>query len=291
VGKATLLVLQGVDQGTRFEIDDLPVSLGRGVRNEVRIPDTEVSRQHAVITPHPTPEGGAFVIEDRGSSNGTFVNGQAVERHELKGGDRVQVGRTLLLFLESKESPERVAADRVELQAEIGQRSSIVSRIERNAGDTLLRQSVDPDSRQLSRSLSNLRTLYRISEEITRPSASLDQLLKQILDLTLDSVGADRGCVLLTDPDDPAKLVPRALSYRGHADVGDRMPVSRSIVDYVIRKGQGVRTTDAARTSGSRTEKALCGPVSARRCACRCPATARPSACSTWTSPRPRTTC
>jgi pSer/pThr/pTyr-binding forkhead associated (FHA) protein len=42
--KATLLVIRGADQGTRFEIGPKLVSLGRGSRNDIRIGDTEVSR-------------------------------------------------------------------------------------------------------------------------------------------------------------------------------------------------------------------------------------------------------
>src|SRR5579872_4811801 len=44
---ATLLVIQGVDQGARFEIPEGEVGLGRGVQNVIRVHDTEVSRAHA----------------------------------------------------------------------------------------------------------------------------------------------------------------------------------------------------------------------------------------------------
>ncbi len=77
--KATLLVVRGVDQGSRFEIQDSPQSLGRGARNEIRILDTEVSRLHAEIQ----AENGAYVLLDKRSSNGTFVNGKQIRRHKF----------------------------------------------------------------------------------------------------------------------------------------------------------------------------------------------------------------
>ena len=60
---ATLLVIQGQDQGARFQVGDDPIGIGRGVRNEIRLLDTEVSRQHAQIV----RDGGRCFVVDRGS--------------------------------------------------------------------------------------------------------------------------------------------------------------------------------------------------------------------------------
>ena len=49
VTKATILIIQGVDQGARFEISADSAGIGRGAINEIRILDTEVSRQHAPL--------------------------------------------------------------------------------------------------------------------------------------------------------------------------------------------------------------------------------------------------
>src|SRR5581483_11201625 len=85
VNGASLLVVQGLETGTRFELRETPVHLGRGAQNEFRILDTEVSRNHAEIVK--TPEG--FVITDRNSSNGTFVNGQQIRSKTLVNGDQI----------------------------------------------------------------------------------------------------------------------------------------------------------------------------------------------------------
>ncbi len=244
MGKATLLVVQGVDQGSRFEFGDTPQSLGRGVRNEIRILDTEVSRQHAQIR----PENGSFVLLDTNSSNGTFVNGKQVRRRVLENGDQIQIGRSLLLFSQQGLDESRLVAEQIDLQQQHpDDQSSIVGELSHD-GDSLLRESAAGDAEDLGRSLANLKALYRISEEAVSPTASQDQLLKRILDLTIDAVGADRGCILLNDPEEAGqKLVPQALCYRHQTDKSGKMPVSRTIVDYVLRRGQGVRTSDARR--------------------------------------------
>ena len=86
--------------------------------------------------------------------------------------------------------------------------------------------------------------LYRIAEEAVRPSNSIEQLLGRILELTIEVTGADRGCVLLRDAQ-TEDVSPQVFRHRPGLRETDRMGVSRSIVDYVLKTRQGVRTSDA----------------------------------------------
>jgi pSer/pThr/pTyr-binding forkhead associated (FHA) protein len=72
------------------------LSIGRLAACEVALPwDSEVSRAHALLE----QVGGAWTVEDRGSSNGTLVNTVRINRpHVLHDGDVVRVGRTQLVF-------------------------------------------------------------------------------------------------------------------------------------------------------------------------------------------------
>src|SRR4051812_40262824 len=90
----SLFVIHGRDQGTRYWLDGTTVTLGRGTTNAVQLHDTEVSREHAEIS----RRGAAHFIRDLGSSNGTFINGEPIKEHELKSGEQVQLGRTVLMF-------------------------------------------------------------------------------------------------------------------------------------------------------------------------------------------------
>lgn len=240
VAVATLLVIQGIDEGTRFELADDTSGIGRGVRNRVRIIDSEVSRQHAVIE----FRDGRYHVVDRGSSNGTYVNGRTVRRHELHTGDRIQVGRTVLVFSDRRESPA-AAGQMIDM---IGGRdavdeSRIVSQMEDSVDGPLFEQTALVTGDQ-NRVIGNLNLLYRISEEIARPTLSTTEMLQRVLRLTIDAIGADRGCILLKFGEDQP-LLPQAYLRRHDSGDTSRMPVSQTIVDYVIRHGQGVRTSDA----------------------------------------------
>jgi len=261
-----LLVVQGVEQGTRFELGDRQLAVGRDARSDIHIHDDEVSRNHATLQKVKDD----FVLTDRNSSNGTLVNGVAIRSHVLADGDQIQLGSTLLLFSgASRESWQESAADRVQLlrRHDPADRSSIVTHLGQEPAGTPA-----PIAAEGGDSPNSLSVLYRIAEEVARPSSSLEQSLQRTLDLTMSAVLADRGCVLLTDPQS-GEISPHVTSQRVARTPGVRMPISRTIIDYVLKTGQGVRTSDAQHDSRfDRTDsifqagirEAMCVPMQGR---------------------------
>jgi pSer/pThr/pTyr-binding forkhead associated (FHA) protein len=78
--------------GRRVILIDKPLlAIGRRSENDLRLVGSDVSRDHAEIV---QVEGGAFLLRDRGSRYGTFVNGDQITEHPLRHGDRIQFGRT-----------------------------------------------------------------------------------------------------------------------------------------------------------------------------------------------------
>src|SRR3972149_335686 len=67
-----LIVRSGPSPGTVFDVTKEVTMLGRDVTNDIPLGDVEISRQHARLTRTP----GGMVLEDLGSTNGTFVNGE-----------------------------------------------------------------------------------------------------------------------------------------------------------------------------------------------------------------------
>jgi hypothetical protein len=90
----TFLVLEGVDKGRVFRDLPIPVTIGREEGNGLRLNDERVSRYHAKVQ----FEEGDVIITDLDSTNGTRVNGAAVQIRRLRPGDQVSIGRTMLLF-------------------------------------------------------------------------------------------------------------------------------------------------------------------------------------------------
>ena len=71
-------------------------TIGRSPDCGIFLDDVTVSRKHAVLA----NRDGAFIIEDQGSLNGTFVNRKRVESAELEDGDELQIGKYRLTFLD-----------------------------------------------------------------------------------------------------------------------------------------------------------------------------------------------
>lgn len=104
---ATLVIERGSSAGKQFPLSDKDANIGRwdadgGVFPDVDLdtddPEAKVSRRHARISLRDEQ----YFIEDLGSTNGTFVNrGHRLasgERHPLKDGDEIIVGKTFLRF-------------------------------------------------------------------------------------------------------------------------------------------------------------------------------------------------
>lgn len=83
---------QGMQQS--FELNTQVTLLGRGTDCDLRLVDNGVSRHHAEIR----VEDQEAVLVDLGSTNGTFVNGQQVNRARLVDGTRLSLGRTTMTF-------------------------------------------------------------------------------------------------------------------------------------------------------------------------------------------------
>jgi two-component system, NtrC family, sensor kinase len=234
-----LLVIQGRDSGTRFDLTNLegPLSIGRETGNLLQLQDNEVSRRHAEIR----RVGGAFVLDDLKSSNGTFVNNRRVERAELAGGDRLQIGRTVMVYApddfdEATFAPVDVVATRADVDG---------SRIVRTMGNEEAVAAFSPSDTHhdwLAKARSNVQVMYRTALAASH-TLDIDELLGRILELVFEWVAADRGCIMLLDSE-TRELRTKARRDR-HAGAATSMAISRTILDYVLDKREGVLTSDA----------------------------------------------
>ena len=140
------------------------LQIGRRTESDLRLVGSDVSREHAEIV----KQNDAWILRDKGSRYGTFVNGEAVTEHTLAHGDKVQFGRASgadVVFL-TGDSPAHT--DR--------SHASAVN-----------------DLRQLASLLEGLRALGS--------GRVLDEVLAMVLDAAIDVAGAERGFIMLAPTD------------------------------------------------------------------------------------------
>ena len=93
VDHAYLLVLAGASLGEMYKVDKEKTVLGRGEKVDIRLVDEGISREHAQLIREPDH----VILEDLGSTNGTFCNGVRVKEQILADGDKILLGSTTIL--------------------------------------------------------------------------------------------------------------------------------------------------------------------------------------------------
>jgi len=106
MAKVTFQILEGIDKGRIFRDLPTPVTIGREEGNLLRLNDERVSRFHAKVQ----TDSDDYILTDLESTNGTKVNGTVVQIRRLRYGDRVTVGRSLLLFGSNQEIATRMSS-------------------------------------------------------------------------------------------------------------------------------------------------------------------------------------
>ncbi len=273
----TLLVLQGPDKARRFELPDAPALVGRESR-QLPLTDNTVSRRHAELL----PINGSWVLRDLGSANGSYVNGTRVtHRHELKLGDQIRVGRTLMVF-GAQPGVSRASGGNVTLAGEeAGLDSSIMHTVQSN-DDSMVLAVPEP----AAAAMTNLKLLYQLGAALGS-SFDVDQVLEVVMDLVFEHVKADRGIILLIDESNN-ELTPKIVRTRDETQQrgkdGNEAPTrnastekihaSRTIINHVIANGEGVLSSNAMtdqRFSKGKSvhnlgiRSALCVPIKARK--------------------------
>ncbi len=177
-----------------------PFEIGRRETNDLRLAGTEVSRDHAEIV---STEAG-FVVKDRSSRYGTYVNGEQVTEQPLVHGDRIRLGRSggaemVFLIDESEPVPERSTTTAV------------------------------GDLRQIAALLEGLRALGtgRVVEDV----------LTLVLDSAIDVSGAERGFIMLVSASHELEF--KMARGRGRQTLqGSSFATSRKIPEEVFRTGE-----------------------------------------------------
>ncbi|MCS7166468.1 MAG: ATP-binding protein [Gemmatales bacterium] len=239
---ATLIIVQGPQQGRRFRLEGDVIAVGRDASNIVRLHDTEVSRRHAEL--RRTDQG--YLVVDLGSSNGTWVNSQKVRQYLLQPGDRLRMGQTVLLYTTDEATSYSDLAEKISLITRGDQeltKASIVGKVSAEEGARVLSDPSRAERLWAQNAQVNLRILLQAAQVVSQV-LDIRQLLEALLDLILQGVPAERGCVLLNESAG-GEWRAIAVRFRAPGAVADQFPISRTILDYVAKHGEGILVSDA----------------------------------------------
>jgi len=268
-----LLVIKGADEGKQIELAGDKTTIGRDASNTIRLHDTEVSRRHAEFE----AVANGYLLRDVNSANGTFVNNQRVQEALLSAGDHIQIGQTTLVYSTGRgETPEEASdlAQRISMitRQDLELSSAIIKTIGEAEGSRILAHPDRAKTPWLKTALANLSIMYEASQAVSH-ILDLNQLLDRILELIFGSIEADRGCVMVCNAD-TGEFEPKALRWRQDEQADEKLPVSRTIMEHVLREKQGVLVSDATQDERFNTgqsivrfgiREVICVPMKGRR--------------------------
>jgi adenylate cyclase len=238
--------IEGVER--TFPLAGDEVKIGRGVDNDVVLPDPSVSRQHAVVR----REGDRWEVADLGSTNGVLLNRSRVQHAAVRAGDVLRIG-AFDLVLEPAPGTEgsgrrlqagssTVVRPLAEIAASLGLAGAEGKRPQADA----LRVGADPKRQILDQAYEN-----RVVGYLTRLAGllltadSVDQVLERVTDIAFEALPVDRGFILLLDEaGEPVCELARS-GARVLRRPRQEVPVSRTMLEEVIRERVALITLDA----------------------------------------------
>ena len=96
------MIVQAIDSVVvnRFEIEEDALKFGRTANNQVQIDNLEVSNEHAQVIRIINDEGSVdYFLEDLGSTNGSFINEEKIDKQKLNHKDSIRIGLNVFMFI------------------------------------------------------------------------------------------------------------------------------------------------------------------------------------------------
>jgi len=212
-----LLFVQGAEQ-RRIVIDHTPFTIGRKTDRDLPIPDSRVSREHALIV----AEDGRYFIVDQGGRSGVYVNRLRRERHQLEPNDRCDFGLEDFYLVFNPTTP--ITATGAEFLSQI-------SMAPRSGAGSELQQ---------------LRLFLEAARKL-RTTGVLADVMATLLDCSLRLTHAERGFVFLRGADGVLEL------GAGRNSKGDTLlddsAITRSLLEQAAHSGSEFVVGDTSQSA------------------------------------------
>jgi adenylate cyclase len=264
---ATFLIHKPDDETQVIKLEKDHITLGRREDNDIVLDDVFVSRQHIEIE----KKDKAYIIKDRKSRYGTFVNGESVIEIQLNYGDEIQVGNTLITFVDEK-TLDHIPEHKTPIR-KIGATVDFAEKIE------FIKDQISKGDKKknIFKSLASLKTglaLYQeklITAEKSKELAStlcevgkilnfvfdFNVLLNLLMDLALKILRARRGFIMLYDEASNKLKVKVARNMGGELDPTKTTGISQTIAWQTFKTGKVITTEDAAKDERFRTQESV----------------------------------
>lgn len=264
---ATFLIHKPDDKTETIKLEKETVTLGRREDNDIIFDDVFVSRKHAKVE----KKGNKYILTDCKSRYGTLVNGDKITETELNYGDEIQLGNTIITFVDEKtldHIPERkTPTQRIGAEIDLAEKiASVKERILRGDTRELVLQSLSAlesgcklyqeklDEAEKSKEIAS--TLCEVGK-IINFVFDLNVLLNLFMDLALKIMRAQRGFIMLYDEGSNDLTIKVARNMGGRLDLTRTTGISHTIAWRTFEKGDAITTEDATKDDRFKTQESV----------------------------------
>jgi signal transduction histidine kinase len=233
----TVYVINGPTGDQHFEAEGDTILVGRTSQNDIQINDSSVSRKHLKITRHDTK----YIIEDIGSRNGTWVDGDLIspgEQHTVRRGTPIFIGETLISI------GKKCSEDEIGTRYSIG----LLGKDGGYRGNIFYRDARVTDRKTLE-------LIYAVSTFLMQ-SLNVDRICARIMDSLFSRFETvDAAAILLLDHKlgELKEILTRARNSKKSVEVD----YSRTIVKRVIGDGRAILMSDTQREAKERLSQSI----------------------------------
>lgn len=231
-----LVAIEGPKKGSVFVLTDDSTTIGRESVSQIHLTEQSVSRRHCVI--EKTEDG--YVIRDVGSFNGFRINRVPVKERQLRHGDQIGIGDSVLIYQDQEDSVQSFHPVQLDEEKEV--KHSV--RIKRE--DTLFlkpeKLMAQPPSERLSR---DLNVLLKISTTISS-LRRVENLVRELFAMIFEAVPAENGAIFLGSDKAGADLDDFTSVFGWDRTQGADRPVkvSKTILRQVRRDSVAILSND-----------------------------------------------
>jgi adenylate cyclase len=264
---ATFLVHKSNDDTQIVKLEKPRITLGRREDNDIVIDDIFVSRRHAEVEKKTV----FYYIRDQQSRYGTFVNGTRITETRLDYGDEIQLGNTLVTFVDENKidqvpapkKPSRLVGHRVDIPSQL---ESIKLDLQRGADKTKIIKSLSEIQDYFSQYQDNLLEAEKLKEiastlcevgKIINFVFDLNVLLNLLMDLAIKILQARRGFIMLYEKESNSLKVKVARNMGGELDKTENYGISQTIAWQSHREGKLINTEDATKDDRFMTQQSV----------------------------------
>ncbi|MCG8425550.1 MAG: SpoIIE family protein phosphatase [Proteobacteria bacterium] len=243
---AFLFFLAGPNAGRRYNLVKGDYILGRRSDCQIFVPDMRVSRQHARIH----RENSGWTLEDLGSNNGTYVNGERVQSTKLKHDDEIAIANNRIR-VEMPSNQQHNKHDSGLTIVDIGNPEVYVNATESKSGFSPLVQSnagrIDTHTgnfRLLERKFQAVQNLLEIMANVADPDKLVESVVAQLLEVFAQahSVG------VLVQEENTGELKVQCRKTRKNRVFGGDLKVPGTIINHVMNHHSAVLLSEADNT-------------------------------------------